>query len=241
MKPHRILIIEDEPNVRLTYRVALESQRQGADGETVIWDIREAGSAEAALAQLKAESFEVILLDLRLPGMNGLDLLAALRAAGIGTPVVMITAYGTVPDAVQAMKLGAIDVLAKPVTPGELREIATEVLHRHLPTQPPKARLVTEPSLHVLLAKRALNRRNFDEARLHLKEALQQNDRLIEAHNLLGVLCEVQGDYGNAKRCYGRALRIDTHYEPAQQNMRRLYELFQFGSSKEPFNLGGET
>ena len=41
-----------------------------------------------------------------------------------------------------------------------------------------------------------------------------------------------------AKRCYGRAIAIDSTYEPAQQNMRRLYELFQFGSSKEPINLG---
>ena len=45
-------------------------------------------------------------------------------------------------------------------------------------------------------------------------------------------------DYKRAKRYYGQAIRLNKNYEPAQQNMRRIYELFQFGSSKEPFNLG---
>jgi lipoprotein NlpI len=71
-----------------------------------------------------------------------------------------------------------------------------------------------------------------------LAEVIKQNDRMIEAHNLLGVLFEMKNEYGVAKRCYGRAIAIDSQYEPAQQNMRRLYELFQFGSSKEPVNLG---
>jgi hypothetical protein len=45
-------------------------------------------------------------------------------------------------------------------------------------------------------------------------------------------------DYDRAKRYYGQAIRLNGNYEPAQQNMRRIYELFQFGSSREPFNLG---
>jgi hypothetical protein len=61
---------------------------------------------------------------------------------------------------------------------------------------------------------------------------------MIEAHNLLGVLYEMKQEYGIAKRCYGRAIAIDSQYEPAQQNMRRLFELFEFGTSKEPINLG---
>jgi tetratricopeptide (TPR) repeat protein len=92
--------------------------------------------------------------------------------------------------------------------------------------------------VHLLAAKRAINNREFEEARGHLAEVIKQNDRMIEAHNLLGVLFEMKNEYAVAKRCYGRALSIDSHYEPAQQNMRRLYELFQFGSSKEPINLG---
>ena len=46
-------------------------------------------------------------------------------------------------------------------------------------------------------------------------------------------------DYDKAKKYYGQAIKLDKHYEPAQQNMRRLFELQHFGSSSEPFNLGG--
>ena len=59
-----------------------------------------------------------------------------------------------------------------------------------------------------------------------------------EVFNLGGVLFEMLEDYDRAKRYYGQAIRLNRNYEPAQQNMRRIYELFQFGSSKEPFNLG---
>lgn len=59
-----------------------------------------------------------------------------------------------------------------------------------------------------------------------------------EVFNLGGVLFEMLEDYDRAKRYYGQAIRLDRNYEPVQQNMRRIYELFHFGSSKEPFNLG---
>jgi len=48
-------------------------------------------------------------------------------------------------------------------------------------------------------------------------------------------------DYDKAKKYYGQAIRLDKNYEPAQQNMRRLFEMFNFGSSDEPINLGGTT
>ncbi|HZY44638.1 MAG TPA: hypothetical protein VFF70_07810, partial [Anaerolineae bacterium] len=130
-----------------------------------------------------------------------------------------------------------------PITPDQLRSLLSEVIERHaLPSVPkrkpgaPKYR--AEPNVHLLAAKRAINNREFDEARGHLAEVIKQNDRMIEAHNLLGVLYEMKQEFAIAKRCYGRAIAIDSKYEPAQQNMRRLFELFEFGTSKEPINLG---
>ena len=55
---------------------------------------------------------------------------------------------------------------------------------------------------------------------------------------MAGVLFEMNEDYDGAKKYYGRAIALDKNYEPAQQNMRRIFELFNFGSSKERFNLG---
>ena len=59
--------------------------------------------------------------------------------------------------------------------------------------------------------------------------------------NLLGVLWEVRGHARAARRCYGRAIRADGHYAPAQQNMRRLFELRQFGRTREVVALGDEA
>src|SRR5262249_300980 len=179
------------------------------------------------------------------PEMDGLDLLEQMRKKNITTPTLIITAYGDVPNAVKAMKLGAIDFLAKPVTPEQLRKLVKEVIQRHAHVAPPdlpRAGLTYkgDPSLHLLAAKRAINNREFDLARKHLAEVIKQNDRMVEAHNLLGVLFEMNQEYDTARKCYGRAIAIDSRYEPAQQNMRRIFELFQFGSSKEPYHLGYE-
>ena len=230
----RIIIVEDERNVRMMYRAALETEG---------FDVTEAESGAIAVEKFAQATFDVAVLDLRMPEMDGLELLEVMRDKNIKTPAVIITAYGDVPNAVKAMKLGAIDFLAKPVTPEQLRALLNEVIERHAPSpsqdrksSAPKYR--AEPNIHLLAAKRAINNREFDVARGHLAEVIRQNDRMIEAHNLLGVLFEMKHEYGIAKKCYGRAISIDSRYEPAQQNMRRLFELFQFGSSKEPFNLG---
>ena len=64
------------------------------------------------------------------------------------------------------------------------------------------------------------------------------NPKSAEAFNLAGVLAEVLQDYKGAKKNYGQAIRLDRRYEPAQQNMRRQFEVDHFGSSNEPVNLG---
>jgi DNA-binding NtrC family response regulator len=102
----RILIVDDEPNVRLSYRAVLEAER---------YVVEEANSAAAGLEKLVAGHFDLAILDMRMPEMNGLDLLAKMRERGLPTPTIMITAYGDLPHAVRAVKLGAIDFLQKPL------------------------------------------------------------------------------------------------------------------------------
>ena len=171
-----------------------------------------------------------------MPEMGGLELLAKMREAGITVPVMIVTAYSDVPHAVQAMKLGAIDFLQKPLRPDDLRSIVAEIVKRHTPQKDHPAETFTS---HIVAAKRCLNLRFFARARTHLAKALELNTRSPEAFNLAGVLAEMLDDYDKAKKCYGQSIKLDKHYEPAQQNMRRLFELQHFGSSSEPFNLGG--
>jgi DNA-binding NtrC family response regulator len=223
-----ILIVDDEPNVRLTYRAALETEGL---------EVREASNGRTALREMNEREFDLVILDMRMPEVGGLELLERMRAERIQTPVVIITAYGDIPHAVRAMKLGAIDFLEKPLTPEALRSIVREILSRHAKPLP---HLAPEESFenHVQTAKRFINLREFAGARQHIAKALEMRTDSPEVFNLGGVLFEMLEDYDRAKRYYGQAIRLNKNYEPAQQNMRRIYELFQFGSSKEPFNLG---
>ncbi len=223
-----ILIVDDEPNVRLNYRITLETEG---------FEVREASSGNAALQELAARKVDLAILDMRMPEMDGLELLESMRERNIQTPVVIITAYGDIPHAVRAMKLGAIDFLEKPLTPEVLRSTVAEILGRHAKPVPHP---VSEETfdIHVQAAKRCLNLRQFAKAREHIVKALEIRTDSEETFNLGGVLFEMLEDYDRAKRYYGQAIRLNKNYEPAQQNMRRIYELFQFGSSKEPFNLG---
>jgi FixJ family two-component response regulator len=222
----RILIVDDETNVRLNYRITLETEG---------YEIFEAGSAALALQELVERSFAVAILDLRMPEMDGLELLAKMREVGITVPAIIVTAYSDVPNAVKAMKLGAIDFLQKPLRPEDLRSIVAEILKRHAPQRDPAETF----NSHIVAAKRCLNLRSFALARIHLLKALELNTKSVEAFNLAGVLAEMLDDYDKAKKYYGQAIRLDKNYEPAQQNMRRLFELQHFGSSSEPFHLGG--
>jgi DNA-binding response OmpR family regulator len=223
----KILIVDDEINVRLNYRVTLETEG---------YDVSEAASATGALEELVGRSFDLAILDMRMPQMDGLQLLAKMREVGIVVPALIVTAYSDVPHAVQAMKLGAIDFLQKPLRPEELRRIVAEILKRHAPQQESPDENFNS---HIIAAKRCLNLRLFTMARMHLVKAMELNPKSVEAFNLAGVLAEMLDDVDKAKKYYGQAIKLDKNYEPAQQNMRRLFELQHFGSSSEPFNIGG--
>jgi CheY-like chemotaxis protein len=103
-----ILIIDDEGNLRRMLRSLLEGEG---------YTIREAGSAEAGIEEVRQEAPEAILLDLMLPGMTGLEALPKIGDLAPGVPVVMMSGKATLGDAVQATRLGAFHFIEKPLTP----------------------------------------------------------------------------------------------------------------------------
>jgi DNA-binding response OmpR family regulator len=230
----RILIVDDEPNVRLVFRTALES---------VGVDLAAAEDGEAALSWLKENKVDLVLLDLQMPRVGGMEVLARLRDSGLDVPVIIITAHGSIPDAVAAMKLGAIDFLSKPLTPDALRRAVEQVLERSSP--PPRLAPAGEPSAnvspfvaHMREAKQAIHRRHFDDTEVHLRQAIALNPGSAEAHNLMGVLHESRGEHDESYRSYRAALKADRDYEPARHNMQRYYERFTFGKSLVPVDMG---
>ena len=233
-----ILIVDDEPNVRLVFRTALEST--GAE-------LAAAEDGEAALAWLKDHQVDLVLLDLQMPRVGGMGVLERLRAGGNDVPVIIITAHGSIPDAVAAMKLGAIDFLSKPLTPDALRRAVAEVLDREGPRPQPATRTPGEPApivspfaAHLRDAKQAINRRHFADAEVHLRQAIGLNPKSAEAHNLMGVLHESRGEHDASYRSYKAALKADREFEPARHNIQRYYERFTFGRSDVPVDTGSD-
>ncbi|MGE4299650.1 MAG: sigma-54-dependent transcriptional regulator [Desulfovibrionaceae bacterium] len=110
----RLLVIDDEPGHRLMVRAVMEDEG---------WEVFEAGSGELGLAFLEDHETDVVLLDMRMPGMDGQEVLARLQAEEPSLPVVMLTAFGTVGTAVEAMKRGAFDYLTKPADNEELSAV----------------------------------------------------------------------------------------------------------------------
>ena len=116
-----VLVIDDERNIRATLRVCLE----GLSTRVV-----DAASAEAAKTAMARQSFDLAFLDLRLGEGNGLTLIPPLLASSPLIDVVVVTAYGTVENAVEAIQLGARDVLQKPFTPDQIRAVVDKVRGR---------------------------------------------------------------------------------------------------------------
>jgi NtrC-family two-component system response regulator AlgB len=118
MKP-QILVIDDDESIRRTLRLCLES----AD-----YSVALASSGEAGIALAKKQPPDLALVDLRLGGMDGLAVSRALAQEAPGAQVVIMTAYATIDNAVEAMRAGAADYLAKPFTPAAVKHIVARVL-----------------------------------------------------------------------------------------------------------------
>jgi DNA-binding NtrC family response regulator len=121
MPAKTILVVDDEKNIRLTLARALEQLGH---------PIATAVNAEDAWHRLEEQDVGVMLLDLKMPGMDGMDLLRRVAERYPAVRVIIITAHGTVPDAVEAMKLGAVDFIQKPFTTDEVREIVQRAASR---------------------------------------------------------------------------------------------------------------
>ncbi len=117
----KILIVDDEASVRTFIQQAL------ADEE---YEIHTAANVPEALDQVREEIFDLVITDLLMTPLSGMDLLRAIKEISPGTEVLMMTAYGTIETAVQAMKLGACDYITKPLPVDELRLRVAHVLER---------------------------------------------------------------------------------------------------------------
>ena len=125
MNPLQVLCVDDELGMRLAVERTLEEYtlRLPEQNEEILFEVSLAETGEEALQTIEASPPDILLLDYKLPGITGLDVLRKLEEKRCETVTIMITAYASIETAVQATKHGAFDFIAKPFTPEELKTI----------------------------------------------------------------------------------------------------------------------
>ncbi|MEQ1855332.1 MAG: response regulator [Longimicrobiales bacterium] len=203
-----ILVVDDEAHTRLTLQQAL-----GPLG----YQVRLAATPQEAIVALGDSSIELVLLDLKMPGGSGLDVLRHIERHRPGLRVVMITAHGTVDSAVESMKLGALDLIQKPFSVEEIRRL----VEREMDESRRASTAVADYLAQVEQARDKVRRSDFAGAIEHLTRAIDEREDRPEAFNLLGVVEEVRGDKVTAQRHWRMALLVSPTYEPAKKNLHR--------------------
>ncbi|MFH0726714.1 MAG: response regulator [Pseudomonadota bacterium] len=216
MEKKPILVVDDEKNIRLTMSRALESLEVPV--ETAV-------NGEEALKKLRERPFGLVFLDLKMPGMDGIEVLRHIKEDWPEIRVIIITAHGTISSAVEAMKLGAVDFIQKPFSPGEIRELATLVQAREALDE----KSVSDYPALIELAKRHITDRRFEDGRETVRKAIAADPGQPEAYNLLGALLEIKGDWLAAQKFYRAALNIDPTFGPASANLERTTTFHKFG------------
>lgn len=209
----KILVIDDEKNIRLMLDKCLSSEG---------YQVELAGDGISGIEKFNTEHYDVVLLDMKMPGLNGLEVLERLKDINSTISVIMMTAFGTIESAVEAMKLGAVDYIRKPFTPDIIRNQVKTVINR-LNLKP-----VDTESMDncIQYAKKCITSRNYEEAKKYLMKALSFSTESPEIYNLLGVLKEYEGDLHNAQKYYRMALCIDYSYEPSNLNLQRTAQFY---------------
>ena len=197
----RILVVDDEPNIRLSFRYGLLSDE---------WEVEEASSGADAIAKAQAMSYDLMLLDLRMPGIDGIQVLQRLNERNIRIPAILVSAHATTDTVIQAIERGTLDFLTKPVTPDQLRSAIREVLERFDFVRAREAGQADSRPLSdgekLKLAKYDIFQRRYQDAEKLLR-TLGAGDEAEEAFLLLGILSEIRGDFQGAEAHYSQVVQ----------------------------------
>jgi CheY-like chemotaxis protein len=204
----RILLVEDKESLRAVLRKTLEAEGFG---------VEEAPDGRAAMDKIRRDRFAMVLTDLRLPAASGHEVLQAALSADPATPVILMTAYGTIRDAVGAMKAGAYDYLEKPVDSDHLLALIRRALeHRSLLHENTllKERFSQELDVPEILGESAA-----------LKRALDQVRRVAGTDATVLLL----GESGSGKELFARAVH--------HLSGRKTHSFFPINCAAIPENL----
>jgi len=179
---HTVLIVDDDLNV-----LEVIDARLSSNGFHVL----KASGAEKAIKILKNEHIDLMISDMKMPGMGGLDLFSEVRGFRPDLPVIFLTAYGSIPDAVSAVKAGAVDYVAKPFDGHELLRKLREILKN------------TEPGQKLSEDNKASSKNMLDTEQ---SPAMQELMKLIERVSVSSVSVLILGESGSGKEHAARLI-----------------------------------
>jgi DNA-binding NtrC family response regulator len=178
-------VVDDEQNIRRMLNRVLSTEG---------FIVKEAINGLEALKRLEVEDYSLVLLDLKMPGLNGIETLKKIRELDINLPIIMISAYGSISEAVEAMKLGALDYLIKPFDIEELKIIVERAIKQY--------ELRVE---NIYYREEEEKRFNFDEI-IGKSKAIKRVLEMVKSVSITPATVLITGESGTGKELIARAI-----------------------------------
>jgi two-component system, OmpR family, response regulator len=189
-----VLVVDDTKNIRTLLTKCLEMEG---------YSVKTAEEGRTALSMIEKERFDLAFLDIKMPFLSGTEVLRRMREMGVNTPVIIITAYATVKNAVDCTQLGAVYYLQKPFTAGKIKTVLSEFLKGSAMDVNPDSihqNSVCDPSDVIEIAENLIAAGKFTEAISILKAEVAENPFSPEIFALLASASEKLGKISDAKK-----------------------------------------
>lgn len=188
----KALVVDDTKSIRLLLSTCLE---------TMGYEVSSAVNGEEALKLFETNAYDIAFIDIKMPEISGTEVLRRIRSLGNQVPVVIMTAFGTVKNAVECTKLNAVAYLQKPFTADKVRTVLSEINN--------STDNAVEIESCISKSKECIKLGRVNEAYSLLKNALSINPSCGECYKLIGKVYEIEGNVNEAKRFYNIANLFD--------------------------------
>lgn len=182
----KVLVVDDTKNIRMLLTTCLELYG---------YEVVTAADGLDALNVIKVENPDLIFLDIKLPEISGTEVLRRIRSTGIITPVVIMTAFATVKNAIECTKLGAVAYLQKPFTADKVKTVIKELSDCSFSEE-------DSIELNIKICKELIDQNELDEAYIILKKQLAIDPTVGEVYYLIALIYDKKKNKEEATRFY---------------------------------------